>query len=219
MKDASQIEKQGPEKISELTGLPIELIIATQKLIYKLGIKHSEYIFLDVGIISSIYNEMKYAVTDSKSTEECNQKFSEILNNHSTLLPLELFIEKNEFQNMLGQQEVSIDDLLRETRARIPHYEVSVSPEALILAAIILKILPNNFLSVVRSHLSSLVYERTLRNSFSKSINDLMGRIGEGKITHEDGERDAKSVSKIYLDSIKAIRSSTNNTKKIRNII
>ncbi|CAD6493597.1 MAG: hypothetical protein LAKADJCE_00546 [Candidatus Argoarchaeum ethanivorans] len=45
MKDASQIEKQGPEKISELTGLPIKLIIATQKSIYKLGIKHSEYIY------------------------------------------------------------------------------------------------------------------------------------------------------------------------------
>ena len=195
--------------------MPIKLIIATQKSIYKLGIKHSEYIFLDVGIISSIYNEMKYAVTDSKSTEECNQKFSEILNNHSTLLPLELFIEKNEFQNMLGQQEVSIDDLLRETRARIPHYEVSVSPEALVLAAIILKILPSNFLSVVRSHLSSLVYERTLRNSFSETMNNLMKRIGNGEITPEDGEKVAKNVLKTYLDSIKAIRSSTNNTKKL----
>jgi|GEM_PF-6518598 len=215
MNEVNQIEKRGPEKISELTGLPIELIVATQKSISKLGIKHSEYIFLDGGIIASVYNEMKDAVTNSKSINECNQKFSEILDNHSSLLPLELFIKKNEFQKMLEEQEVSIDDLLRETRARIPHYEVTVTAESLILVAIILKVLPNNFLSIISSHLSYLIHERTLRKDFNKSMRDLMGQIVVGEITREEGEKIAKSVLKIYLEAVKVIRSSTKNTKKI----
>jgi len=185
-------EKVDTTKLDDLIELPSEVITTVQNKMTDFRIEYAEYIFLDEGILAGVYNKIKDAINSSAAEDECNINLSNVVDTYSTLEPLNLFLEQQKekeekiYKTFQERNPFKLEALLRESRACVPHYEITISALDLAVAAIITGFFEAQFLSVVASKVTSLLLERKIREAFLESKVNLFRDLSEKRKTAEE---------------------------------
>lgn len=202
-------EKVDTTNLGSRIGLPSEIITAVQNSMTDFRIEYAEYVFLDEGILTIVYTKIKEAINSSTTEDECIINLSNVVNTYSTLKPLELFLEQQEkrekkiYKIFQEGNPMELESLLRESRACVPHYEITISALDLALAAILAGFLENRFLSVVASKVTSLLFERKIREEFFESKVKL---FKDEKKSPAECKNEFFDIMKKYLKDISEIR-------------
>ena len=192
--------------------LPIELITIVQNSMTEHKVEYAEYVFLDEGILNTVYTKIKEAINSSTTEDEGFINLSNVVNTYSSLNPLKLFIEqqkKNEgeiYRIFEERHPFELEALLRGSRACVPHYEITISALDLAVAAILAGFFEARFLPVVASHVTSHLREREIREKFFESKVNLFEDLFAERKTPEECGDEFFAIMKTYLNNISEMR-------------
>jgi len=198
-----------PTNLGAWTELPLQIITTVQNSMAYFRIEYGEYVFSDEKTLADIYGEIKEAINSSTTKDDCINNLSNVVNTHSTLNPLKLFLKhqknwEDEIREIFERHiSMELESLLRQTRTCVPHYEITISALDLAVAAMLAGFIEKRFLSVVASKVSSLLSEKKIREEFDNSKVNL---FKDKEKSPEECKNEFFYIMKKYLRDISEIR-------------